>query len=124
MATSIARLQDELARVKARKAGGIEKIQSRASKVQHTVLVGASAYVVGKAEHAGTMVLPSVFGLDAKLVWGLVSHLLGTQARGQWAAAATGIGDGLIGAYGYAEGLGKGHVLAGAFADGGPAVQL
>lgn len=125
-ASSIAKLETELARVKTRKSAALSKITTRAEKIQHTVLVGASAYVVGKAEHGGTMVLPGIFGLDAKLVWGLVSHALATQAKGQWANVSSGVGDGLIGAYGYAEGLGKGHVMSGegTFADGGPAVEV
>lgn len=123
-ATSISKLETELARVKSRKSAAMSKIETRAAKIQHTVLVGAAAYVCGKAEAGGTMILPGIFGLDPKLVWGLVSHVLGANAKGQWANVSTGVGDGLIGAYGYAEGLGKGHVISGEFADGGPEIQI
>lgn len=110
---SIQRYQAELERMKATKTNAIKRIKSKAEKITHTVVAAGTGYVVGAADAKGKNPLPDMFGLDAKLVWGIAAHALATSVTGKMADGAAAVGDGLVISYAYCEGAGKGYKIQG-----------
>jgi len=110
---SLSRYQAELERLKSANKRALTTIRSKSEKIQHTAISAGTAYVAGAADAQGTNPLPDMFGLDKKLVWGIVVHALATGIKGKWSESAAAIGDGLIAAYAYTEGAGKGYTIKG-----------
>jgi hypothetical protein len=110
---NLSRYQAELERLKANNKNTITKIKTRTARITHTAISAGTAYIAGAADAQGTNPLPDMFGLDKKLVWGVVTHILATGIKGRWSDSAAAIGDGLINAYAYTEGAGKGYTIKG-----------
>jgi len=110
---NLARYQAELERLKASKTKALTRMKSKTEKVAHTVMSAGTAYVVGAADAKGANPLPDLFGIDKKLVWGIVSHGIATQVSGRMGDAFAAIGDGLVISYAYTEGAGKGYTIQG-----------
>jgi len=110
---SLARYQAELEKMKSSKSAAINRIKGRTQKISHTVIGAGAAYVVGAADAKGANPLPDLFGLDKKLVWGIVAHAIATGVGGRWADQIAAVGDGLVMSYAYTEGAGKGYTIQG-----------
>jgi hypothetical protein len=110
---NLARYQAELERLKNANKRTLTTIKSKSAKITHTAISAGTAYVAGAADAQGTNPLPDMFGLDKKLVWGIVTHILATGIKGKWSDSAAAIGDGLIASYAYTEGAGKGYTIKG-----------
>ena len=110
---NLARYQAELERLKSANKRTITTIKSKGARIQHTAISAGTAYIAGAADAQGTNPLPDMFGLDKKLVWGVVVHILATSVKGKFSDSAAAIGDGLIASYAYTEGAGKGYTIKG-----------
>ena len=103
---SATRLQQELERLKAARSKAYARVKNERGRVTNTLSGAASAYVMGRVERSATRPLPTIAGIDHKLVYGLGLMAISMKGRGKWGDAIAGAGDGLISAYGYAEGRG------------------
>jgi hypothetical protein len=101
---SISKVKDQIARMKS--SASVRRIKSRQKAVVHTMIATGAGYTVGRIEKAALTPLPTVFNLDPKLLWGGVLHLMATGIAGNVGDFAAAAGDGLLSAYGYAEGKG------------------
>lgn len=110
---NLARYQAELERLKSANKRTLSNIKTKSAKITHTAISAGTAYIAGAADAQGSNPLPDMFGLDKKLVWGVVTHLLASGIKGKWADSAAAIGDGLISSYAYTEGAGKGYTIKG-----------
>lgn len=97
---------------KAERAKGLAKrARDKAKQVtiaqQHTLIAAGSAYAIGAAEKRN-MELPSVEGVDPKLLYGAVALLIGFMAKDQnLRRIGQSTGDGLLSivAYNQAKGI-------------------
>lgn len=106
---SISKLKDTIASMKASTAR--KRLARKGEQLTHTVVGGAVAFAMGRVEKGATQPLPTIFGLDPKLLYGVTAHFISTSSSGKFADFASAAGDGLIASYGYAEG--KGTSLSG-----------
>lgn len=106
---SIEKLKDQIQGMKASKARA--NLKRKGEELTHTVVGGAAAFAIGRVEKGATAPLPTIFGLDPKLLYGAGAHFVSTGSSGKFGDFASAVGDGLIAAYGYAEG--KGSALRG-----------
>jgi hypothetical protein len=113
--SAIAKYKDELARLKLSKSSAISKVKSKAGRIQHEIIANSTAYVVGAADSQNKNPLPDVFGLNKKLVWGIVAHAIAANVNGKAGEIMGSIGTGLTVSYSYCAGAGKGYTLEGQY---------
>ena len=98
---SITKIKDQLAAMKGSNARN--RLKRKGEQLTHTVVGGAAAFAMGRLEKSATQALPTIFGLDHKLLYGVAAHLIGTSSSGKFADMSSAAGDGLIASYGYSE---------------------
>jgi hypothetical protein len=104
--TAIARMKDLQERHGATMARARAKAQAAVKAQQHTVIAAGAAYALGAAEKRGTE-LPTIEGVDPKLVYGATALLAGFMIKDQkMRAIAQSVGDGLISIVAYNQGRG------------------
>lgn len=114
---SISKLKDSISAM--RNSNARARLKRKGEELQHTVLGGVAAFAMGRVERNATGPLPTVLGLDHKLLYGVTAHAIATASSGKFAELASAAGDGLVASYGYAEGKkgssagGMGHDSAG-----------
>jgi hypothetical protein len=111
--SAMTKYKEEVERLKASKAAAITKVKTKANRIQHEIIVNATAYIAGAADASGQNPLPDVFGLNNKLVWGVVVHALAVNVSGKTGEAMSSIGTGLCASYAYCAGAGKGYEIKG-----------
>lgn len=102
-ATGLSKLKEQISSMKSSNARA--RVRRRAEAIQHTVVGGAAAFAIGRMEKSGTA-MPTMFGLDPKIVVGVGLKVIGASSSGKFGDFADACGDGAIAAYGYAEGKG------------------
>lgn len=112
MASTLGRYQAELERLKASKASAIRRIKDKSGMVQEKAVACGTAYIVGMAEQKGKMP-PDIGGIDSKLILGLVALAVAAKSNGETGCLADGISTGLLAAYSFSEGAGKGYTISG-----------
>lgn len=110
---SIAKIKDQIASMKNSQARA--RLKKKSDSVAHTVVAGAAAFAMGRVEKTAKSPLPTIFGLDHKVLYGTVAHAAAVASSGKTAEMLSATGDGLIAAYGYAEG--KGQAMSGLAGD-------
>lgn len=109
--TSITKLQDRIRGLQ--KASQSQRARRKIEDLEDTIVGAGAAYVMGSIEKRARAAIPTVFGLDPKLTWAGVFALLSMGVNGRLGRACASTSDGLLAAYSYSSGLGKGYVIAG-----------
>lgn len=99
---SITKLNNQLASFKASNAR--RRMQSEGKKLLHTGLGGLTAFALGSAEKKFGGHLPTIFGIDSKLLWGTAIIAAAGTMGGKSAEYLQSVGDGFIASYGYSVG--------------------
>lgn len=115
MATGLAKLKERLGGLQ--RSSAMARVRKRGEDLQHTLIAAGAGYAMGSIERRATTPLPTIFGLDPKLSWGAFFAIISTGVSGKMGDSMAAVSDGLLSAYGYAQGLGSGYTLKGE--DGG-----
>ncbi len=99
---SISKLKDAISSL--RNSNARSRLKKKGEQLQHTVIGGVAGFAMGRVERNATAPLPTVLGLDHKLLYGVIAHSIAVGTSGKFSDVASGAGDGLISSYGYAEG--------------------
>lgn len=104
--TALARVREMQEKHSATLARARAKAAAAVKAQQHTVIAAGAAYAIGAAEKRGTE-LPTIEGVDPKLVYGAGALLAGFLIKDQkMRAIAQSVGDGLVSIVAYNQGRG------------------
>ncbi|MDH5644474.1 MAG: hypothetical protein OEZ01_00615 [Candidatus Heimdallarchaeota archaeon] len=111
MAAGLTKWKERVASLQ--RSNAMARVRKRGEQLQHTLVATGAAYAFGSIERRAQAPLPTVFGLDPKLSWGAFFAVVATAVKGRMGQMAAATSDGLLSAYGYHAGLGKGYTLQG-----------
>lgn len=95
------------------RSNALARTRRKGEALTHTIIAAGAGYAMGTLERTSTTPLPTILGLDHKLTWAGVFSLIAASTSGKVGAGAAAVADGLLSAYGYAQGLGTGYTIKG-----------